>query len=130
MLTRAREHVPKATFTRVDLLGEWPAEMRNRSFDRVVSSYVLHEFPDALKLKMLTRLASETTASDGRILIGDILFANARARAETQAAWCNAWDDEEHYATADNLVSNLHETGLSARFEQISFCAGVLEISS
>lgn len=30
MLTRARQQVPEATFTRDDLLGEWPAEMQKR----------------------------------------------------------------------------------------------------
>src|SRR5690625_1699004 len=49
MLARAREQVPQAAFAHVDVLGEWPPQMREQSFDRVVSSYVLHEFPDATK---------------------------------------------------------------------------------
>lgn len=128
MLIRARRQIPEATFTRVDLLGEWPAEMRQRSFDVVVSSYVLHEFPDDKKVDLLVRLVRETLTVNGRIFIGDILFLNAAARAEAQLSWRESWDDDEHYAAANELVATLNEQGLSARFEQVSFCAGVLAV--
>lgn len=129
MLARARQQVPEATFTRVDLLGEWPAEMLQRSFDVVVSSYVLHEFPDDKKVDLLVRLVRETLTPNGRILIGDILFPNAAARAQAHLAWRDVWDDDEHYAAANELVTALNEQGLSVHFEQVSFCAGVLAVN-
>ncbi len=130
MLTRARHQVPEATFTRADLLGEWPAGMKERSFDVVVSSYVLHEFPDDKKLVLLSRLVRETLTPDGRILIGDILFPNEAARAQAHDTWRDVWDDDEHYAAADELVTALSEQDLSAQFEQVSFCAGVLAVNN
>ncbi len=130
MLARARERVPRATFWHVDLLDAWPAALRERSFDLVVSSYVLHEFADATKVALLTRLARETLTPGGRVLIGDVLFADAEARAAAHQAWSAAWDEEEHYGAAADLVPALRSEGLSARFEQLSFCAGVLEIGA
>ena len=99
-------------------------------FDLVVSSYVLHEFADATKVALLTRLARETLTPGGRVLIGDVLFADAEARAAAHQAWSAAWDEEEHYGAAADLVPALRSEGLSARFEQLSFCAGVLEIGA
>lgn len=129
MLARARERVPAATFERVDLLGEWPAEMRGRSFDRVVSSYVLHEFTDATKVELIARLAEESLAPGGMILIGDILFPDAAARSSAHQTWRDAWDEEEHYAAADELMRALKVQGSTASFESLSFCAGVLAVT-
>lgn len=100
--------------------------MQERSFDVVVSSYVLHEFPDDKKIGLLERLAHETLTPDGCILIGDILFPTAEARAQAHDKWREVWDDDEHYAAADTLVTALANAGLKAHFESVSFCAGVL----
>lgn len=130
MLAKAREQVPQASFTRVELLGEWPSELRERSFDRVVSSYVLHEFADDKKVEMLARLGRYTLAPDGRILIGDILFSDADARSQAHREWREVWDDEEHYALISEVVPSLQAAGFTVRFEKLSFCAGVLELGS
>lgn len=128
MLARARERVPTAEFTRVDLLDEWPAEMQGRSYDRVVSSYVLHEFPDETKVELMARLARVSLAPGGTILIGDILFADAASRSAAHEEWSHAWDEEEHYAAAQELIQGLRSRGLTASFESLSFCAGVLKV--
>lgn len=104
--------------------------MRLRSFDRVVSSYVLHEFPDAMKVEIVARLAGDTLAPGGRVLVGDILFPDAAAREDIRSEWRDAWDAEEHYAAAADLVPALRSAGLAVRFEELSFCAGVLEIGT
>lgn len=128
MLARARERVPTATFKRVNLLDEWPTDMKARSFDRVASSYVLHEFTDKTKVELLARLAKESLAPGGMILIGDILFPDTASRSAAHEEWHNVWDGEEHYAAANELVLALQSRGLTARFESPSFCAGVLTV--
>lgn len=128
MLKRARERVPEGEFVQVDLLGEWAEVMRQQSFDLVVSSYVLHEFPDDKKVELITRLAAETLAPGGGVLVGDIMFANPAARAEARMQWQHVWDDDEHYAAAIEILPVLKLYGVAAKFEKVSFCAGVLEV--
>lgn len=95
----------------------------------VVSSYVLHEFPDEEKVDLLAQLARETLTRDGRVPIGDILFPTTTERAQAHHKWRNVWDDDEHYAAADALVTALANAGLTAHFESVSFCVGVLAVN-
>ncbi len=130
MLAQARAKAPSATFLRTDLLQEWPDALRQRSFDLAVSSYVLHEFTDAKKVEMLVRIARESLARGGLILVGDILFADAEARTRARESWRDVWDDDEHYGAADALIAALESRGLAAKFEELSFCAGVLILNA
>lgn len=130
MLTRAKVRVPAARFLQVDLLAEWPAEMLARKFDVVVSSYVLHEFPDSRKMHMLQQLGRNTLAPRGQVLIGDIAFVDTAARDEARAAAGVSWDGDEHYWIADLAVEQLREVGISARFWPVSFCAGVMQLGT
>lgn len=128
MLNRAKVAVPAARFIQADLLADWPAEMLTGNFDIVVSSYVLHEFPDSRKMLVLQQLCRESVAPGGRILLGDIAFVDEAARDEARSAAGASWDDDEHYWIADAVIKHLRRAGFSARFWPVSFCAGVMEI--
>ena len=91
---------------------------------------MLHEFPDATRVEIVERLAGETLAPGGRVLVGDIHFADAAAREGARSEWRDAWDAEEHYAADADYVPAYRSAGMTARFEELSFCAGVLEIST
>jgi len=127
MLARAREKLPDAVLVRADLLGEWPAELERR-FDRIVSSYLFHEFGDATKVGLLRRLADRSLAPGGRIVVGDVAFPTARERAAARARWTEAWDDEEHYWAADEALAACRSAGMHVDHLQVSRCAGVFVV--
>ncbi|MBL7202140.1 MAG: methyltransferase domain-containing protein [Anaerolineae bacterium] len=124
MLARARANVPQVKLVEVDLLDVWPDEL-DRQFDRIVSTYVLHEFDLPAKVSLLVRLADHYLADQGRIVIGDIAFPTAQALKEAGA---DHWDKDEHYWTADGTRAACDRVGLHASYTQVSSCGGVFVI--
>ena len=121
MLLKARENVPDATFLQADLLSDWPPLSR---FDRVVSSYVLHEFDLEAKVSILARCAQHLKA-DGKIVIADIAFPNIDILEAARERWRDVWDEGEHYWAADEALAACEGAGFTGSFEQVSLCGGV-----
>jgi len=124
MLVKAREKVPKAHFVRWDIRDCWPAELPAK-FDRIVSTYVFHEFDDEQKLRLLVDLARNRLRPDGHLVIGDIAFPDEDAQAACRQAATNIWDESEHYWIASRIIPQLEGIGFVARYKQISFCGDV-----
>ena len=61
---------------------------------------------------------------DGVILIGDVAFANRTELEQCREIAGDEWDDEEIYFVYDELL----KTFPTMKFEQISYCAGVLSL--
>ncbi len=125
MLVKAREKVPQAHFVRCDVRDCWPSELPPK-LDRIVSTYVFHEFDDAVKLRLLSDLAVNRLNPRGRLVIGDIAFPNDTAQAACQLAATNGWDESEHYWIASRIIPQLEDIGFIVGYKQISFCGGVL----
>ena len=122
MLGKARAKVPQAHLVQADLMADWPTEL-NRRFDRIVSTYVLHEFSLEAKVRLLRRLAGDHLADDGCIVIGDIAFSSTQARTATGA---DHWDEEEHYWAADETIEACEDSRFRITYTQVSHCGGVL----
>ena len=123
MLKRAAQKLPTIQLGQVDLLSEtWPSILEQK-FDRVVSSYVLHEFETPNKITILQRLAAQLSA-DGYFIIADIMYPNAEARAESRRRWADRWDDE-FFWIIDEDEPALNEAGFTTQFLQLSECGGV-----
>lgn len=118
MLARARARVPAATFGSAHLLGAYPPEFR-RPYDRVVATYVFHEFPDDAKLDLLRRLAAEYLRLGGLVVIGDIGYPDVTARDAARAAAGARWD-EEHYWVMDAIGPRLRAEGWEVEWERVS----------
>lgn len=127
MLERCRERLPEATLLQVDLTGPLPEQLRIH-FDRIVSSYVLHEFALDAKINLLTTLAEHCLAPGGVFVIGDISFPTTDARDAARERWRDLWDDEEYYWAADEAIQSLQAVGWTVEYEQVSVCAGVYTI--
>ncbi len=119
MLARAREKLPHAVLVRYDLLDGWPVEL-DRQFDRIVSTYVLHEFDLPTKMKILKTLA-ERLGPDGRVVVGDVSFETPQDREQ----WRSHWDEEEFYWAACEVIPLCPGAGLQVEYRQVSFCGGV-----
>jgi len=125
MLDRARVQVPQVILIQMDLRDKvWPGELGQR-FDRIVSTYVLHEFDLATKIGLLDRLARHQLAARGRIVVGDIAFQNIEALRQAGA---DHWDEQEHYWAADETVEACKRVGLRVTYKQVSSCGGVFAI--
>jgi putative AdoMet-dependent methyltransferase len=136
MLAKARARLAAIELIKADLLGDWPLEF-DRRFDRIVSSYVLHEFDLGSKVRLVKRLTERHLAPGGCIVIGDTSFATVRdreaAHEELRERWDveeNAWkgglwDEDERYWAADESIRALAGQGLRVKYRQVSFCGGV-----
>jgi putative AdoMet-dependent methyltransferase len=123
MLAQARAKVPQVKLIQANLLTpeDWPAEL-DRRFDRIVSTYVFHEFGLETKVGLLDRLARRHLAPGGRIVIGDIAFASVQARTDAGA---DHWDEDEHYWAADETMAACGEGRFQINYTQVSRCGGV-----
>lgn len=128
MLAVARHKVPSAHLAQADLLADFPVAFK-QLFPVVVSSYVFHEFPTDDKRALLRRLTAEHLLPDGRILIGDIGFADAAARAAVRHTAGDRWE-EEYYWLAAEAELLAAELGLNLTFEPLSSCGVVLLFSA
>jgi cyclopropane fatty-acyl-phospholipid synthase-like methyltransferase len=130
MLAQAAQALPASHLQQVDLLAEdWPEALMG-PFDRVISGYTFHEFPDAAKLRILSRLAEGCLAPDGVILLADIAFPDATVFDEGHRRFAESWDEEEYYWCAERMVKEISARGLQADFILTSACAGIFLIRS
>ena len=103
--------------------ANWQSEWQQR-FDRIVSAYVFHHFEDEKKIELILSLIQDRLVPGGILVIADIGF-------KTQTDWEHArqisgadWE-EELYWLADRILPQLLAHGLSAVYNQVSYCAGV-----
>jgi putative AdoMet-dependent methyltransferase len=126
MLDKARAKVPEVRFVQMDLRQEaWPDALAGQRFERIVSTYVFHEFDLKTKVRILTRLVHEHLAAQGRIVVGDVAFADRQA---LERAGADHWDEDEHYWVADEAIAACEGAGLGAVYTQASSCGGVLVV--
>jgi putative AdoMet-dependent methyltransferase len=124
MIEAAESKLPEAVLVQANLRDALPDGVR-RTFNRIVSAYVFHEFDAASQLEILGRLRRDCLDPQGLMVVADIAFETADARAEVRAAWQDRWDDDEHYWAADEALLAFADRGIRARFIRVSFCAGV-----
>lgn len=128
MLEKAAQALPGAHLYQVDLLAtNWPDAIC-RPFERIISGYTFHEFSDADKLAILSRLAANHLADAGVISIADISF---RSQADFDAGhqrFAGSWDEEEYYWCAETMLPRMIALGLDVQYVQTSECAGIYRI--
>jgi putative AdoMet-dependent methyltransferase len=107
--------------------NEWPKEL-NQRFDRIVSSYVMHDFNFHAKRQLIERLVRDCLSDDGLIIIADISYPTEKARSEAQNYWGRLWDPDEYYWAADETISACQSMGLECAYRQVSSCAGIYVI--
>ncbi len=139
MLAKVHRKYPQMELLKADIKGDWPIDV-DRHFDRIVSAYVLHEFDLKSKIGLLRKLACDHLIEGGRVVVGDISFPTRTVRDEAEKRFSGTWDEErqrwegslwdedEHYWAADEAIEALTAVGLTASYEQVSFCGGVYVI--
>ena len=122
MLVIARKKLPQVTFLESDLARGWPQGLEGE-FDLVVSAYVFHHFKLEDKLRLVKEILGHIK-ENGRLIIGDLSFADAEKKELVRRQNEDAWD-EEYFWMADNDLPALRQAGLQVKYQQVSDCAGV-----
>lgn len=125
MLRIAAEKMPKARLFRGDFSDGLVPQLARMRYDFIIATYSLHHLMDAQKVSLLHTLCG-CLKPGGKVLIGDVAFETRAALEECRAAAGAEWDEDEIYFVANEL----RESFASLRFEQISACAGVIEITN
>jgi putative AdoMet-dependent methyltransferase len=125
MLDIARSRMPKGRFVCADLTQGLPSELKNMQFDTIVSGYAFHHLEEDQK-NALVQEAVGHLVSGGILVVADISFETTKDRQDCRFHSGNQWDDSEHYTIAEEAVPKLAGMGITASYEQISCCAGVL----
>ncbi len=94
--------------------------------DRVAAAFLLHEFPLAVQ-RLVVEAAAERLSSSGRIVLGDVGFESAEARALSRQRWGAAWDPTEHY-WAGPEVCGAFGGNWSSSYAQLGEHNGVLTL--
>ena len=126
MLALARVKLPQGHFFQADLRGDWPAALQRR-FEIIVSAYVFHHFPLAEKADLAKALVEHSLRPGGRLVIGDIAFADQAAEEAVRRSLGEEWE-QEYYWIVDQSLAALEAAGLRVEFIPVSFCAGVFAV--
>ncbi len=123
MLAKAHEKLPEAHVIQHDLRLPWPADW-DRQFDRIVSAYVFHHFDTGEKVRLCKSLVTERLTPGGKLVIGDISFANEITMHVFARSVGELWE-QEPYWLADECIAALDAAGMPASYTQVCACAGV-----
>jgi putative AdoMet-dependent methyltransferase len=127
MVGRAAGAVPGVELVTHDL-RVLPLPLETRGCDVAAMSYVLHEFDDGHKARLLEAVL-ESLAMEGVCVIGDVCFADAATREAASVRLAAHWDPEEHYVGVEELSAILAGRGLRVGAEQLGDHAGVVTVS-
>jgi ubiquinone/menaquinone biosynthesis C-methylase UbiE/predicted transcriptional regulator len=126
MLVRAKRKLASLHVVRASVTEPLPPRLPR--FDRIVSSYALHDLDLPAKITLLRRLAERHLSHAGRLVIADIAYSSQAARAEAKRQWGRLWNEHEHYWAADETIVACWDIGLRCAYTQVSHCAGVFDI--
>lgn len=123
MIELASAKMPNAHFFQGDFSQGLVEPLLRNSYDFIIATYSLHHLTDDDKVNFIEAMV-ELLKEDGVILIGDVAFTNRQDLERCREKAGEEWDDEEIYFVFDELKKNFPKI----KFEQISYCAGVLSL--
>lgn len=125
MIEIAKEKMPLASLIKYDFSKGLPEEIKDNSFDYIISTYAMHHLEDEEKNEFIEKLEN-CLNKDGKIIIGDIAFKTRELLEKCKAKYNEYWDDEEIYFVFEELKEFLFNKNIS--FTEISHCSGVIQI--
>ena len=132
MLEKAKEKMLAGNFYIFDFSHGLPPKLLNKKYNYIVSSYAFHHLDDNAKLNFiltLKDLLKEKGKIDEAIKEYEKTLDSKRSLYECRKASGESWDNDEYFVIADSFIPLLKSSGLDVKYTQISFCAGVMEIS-
>ena len=127
MLSVSKSKMPTAKFYQFDFAHGLPSEISEVKYDFIISTYALHHLTDSLKVTVIKSLLKHLN-DEGSILIGDIGFPTKFEFNECKKQHSpDDWDDDEYYFIFSEISKALEDSCVVS-YEQISHCAGIMEI--
>lgn len=123
MVELARSKMPDANLFQADFSQGLAEPLLQNSYDFIIATYSLHHLTDDGKIRLI-RTLTDLLDEGGAILIGDVAFADRQGLEQCREKAGEEWDDEEIYFVFDELRKRFP----AMRFEQISYCAGVISL--
>ena len=123
MIELAQKKMPEARLYQGDFSHGLAEDLKQNTYDAIIATYSLHHLTDVQKItfiKSLLPLLNE----DGCIYIGDVAFETRAKLEECMTAAGEEWDEAEIYFVFEELKKAFPQM----RFEQISYCAGLLTL--
>lgn len=117
----ARRKMPEAKLYTQDLSDGLHRDLKDQTFDVILSTYVLHHLEPEAQIHMI-RTMHERLNAQSLLLLGDITFLT-----QAEQVLCRQqhpdWDEDEYYFIYEEMRSMLPG---KVRFEKISHCSGIL----
>ncbi|MCF6464918.1 class I SAM-dependent methyltransferase [Clostridium sp. Cult2] len=126
MIEIAKEKMPLANLIKYDFSKGLPKEIKDNSFDYIISTYAMHHLKDEEKNGFIEKLENYLN-KDGKIIIGDIAFRSRELLEKCKINYNEYWDDEEVYFVIEELKEALFDKNIN--FIEVSHCSGVIKIS-
>ncbi len=127
MIRIAKKKMPDADLIEWDFTNGLPHSYKDEKFDFIISTYAIHHLTDEQKVEFLNSLKKHLN-QDGLILVGDVSFEDENSLIECKTANLEQWDNDEIYMTYNSIKKKLNYSQID--YEQISFCAGIMVLSS
>lgn len=126
MLEIAQNKMPNAKLFLKDFSEGLEEKIKENRFDFIIATYCMHHLLDNKKridfMKELLGLLNE----NGKLLIGDVMFQNIEEQEYCKKDVGEVWDEKENYYIVDEIKLAFPKI----KFEKISYCAGILELSN
>jgi putative AdoMet-dependent methyltransferase len=126
MLEIAQSKMPDSRLFLKDFSDGLDDKIKDNKFDFIIATYCMHHLLDndyrIAFMKELLGLLNK----DGKLLIGDVMFQNLDEQEFCKKDVGDIWDDKENYYIVDDIKKAFPEV----KFEKMSYCAGILELSS
>lgn len=123
MIEKAREKMPEAELYPGDFSSGLVEELKQNKYDAIIATYSLHHLTDGQKINLIRNLLPLLNKG-GHIYIGDVVFETRGELEHHKKLIGDAWDDEEIYFVADELIKSFPQM----KFEKVSFCSGLLSL--
>ncbi len=127
MIALARPKMPKANLVEWDITNGLPEDIQEKKYDYIISTYALHHLTDEEKRQFILMLLP-MLKEEGKILIGDIVFASRQQLKSCKFDSKEYWDDDEFYFVFEELHSMLKDE-CKLEFQALSHCGGVIIIT-
>jgi len=123
MIELAQKKMPDAKLFLGDFSKGLVKALKQQKYDAIIATYSLHHLSDEQKVTFLKELIP-LLHDDGCIYIGDVAFETRSKLKNCMNEVGEEWDCDEIYFVYDEL----REAFPQIKFEQVSFCAGILSL--
>lgn len=123
MMKLAQAKMPNAKLFQGDFSEGLVKALTQQKYDAIIATYSLHHLTDVQKISFIHTLFSLLN-DGGCIYIGDVAFETRAALEKCREHAGDDWDDDERYFVFNELKKHFH----GMKFEQMSYCAGLLSL--